>query len=82
MLKKLLKSLPFQLLLCIVFAFTVGSHLNVSFITYIYSLSCLLKEVLMFILPFVVFSYIFAAIINLERNAPALIWKRNISSDK
>ena len=73
MLKKLLKSLPFQLILCIIFAFIFGDHLSENTIRYLYTISCLLKEALMAILPIMIFSYIFAAILSLEKNAPILI---------
>ncbi len=73
MLKKLLKSLPFRLILCIFFAFAFGNQLSYTTIRSLFTVSCLLKEILMTILPIMIFSYIFAAILSLERNAPLLI---------
>lgn len=71
--KKLLKSLPFRLVLCIVFAFLVGDKLSDPTIRTLFTISCVLKEILMAVLPIMIFSYIFAAILSLEENAPMLI---------
>ena len=74
MLKKLFKkSLPLQLFLCIVFAFIFGDQLSHTTIRCLYTISCVLKEILMLVLPIMIFSYIFAALLSLERNAPLLI---------
>ena len=73
MLKTLLKSLPFRLILCIIFAFIFGDDLSNSSIRALFTISCILKEILMAILPIIIFSYIFAAILSLEKNAPILI---------
>lgn len=73
MLKKTLKSLPFQLVLCLVFAFALGDQLSETHVKFIYTISCVLKEIIMSILPIMIFSYIFAAILSLEKNAPILI---------
>lgn len=70
---KLFKSLPFQLFLSIVFAYTCGSFLSIQVISIAYTVSCFLKSVLMLLLPLIVFGYIFSAIIGLEKNAPLLI---------
>jgi Na+/H+-dicarboxylate symporter len=71
--KKLLNNLPFRLLLCIIFAFTFGDQLSDSSISFMYTISSMLKEILMTILPIMIFSYIFAALLSLERTAPMLI---------
>ena len=71
--KKLLKSLPMRLVLCIVFAFVFGDELSNTSISCLYTVSCVLKEILMAVLPIIIFSYIFSAILSLERNAPMLI---------
>lgn len=73
MLYKLLKSLPFRLLLCIIFAFLFGNYLNDSIIQALYTISFNLKEILMTILPIIIFSYIFAAILSFKKGAPSLI---------
>ncbi len=71
--KKLLKSLPFKLVLCIIFAYLFGDLLSDASIRCFYTVSCVLKEILMAVLPIMIFSYIFAAILSLEKNAPLLI---------
>lgn len=73
MLKKLMKSLPLRLALCILFAYLFGNQLSEPTIRFLYTISCVLKEILMTVLPIMIFSYIFAAIVSLERNAPILI---------
>ena len=74
MFTKLIKSLPLQLLLCIIFAFVFGKYLSFDVIKSLYTISSLLKEILMVALPIIVFSYIFAAILLLEKSAPLLIF--------
>lgn len=69
----LLKSLPLQLVICVIIAFFIGSSLDISSVEIFYTLSCLLKDYLMAILPFVIMSYIAAAILSLEQRAPLLI---------
>lgn len=69
----MLKSLPVQLILAIVAAFFLSSILNLETIRFFFTLSCGLKEALMGILPFVIFSYITAAILSMEQRAPLLI---------
>jgi Na+/H+-dicarboxylate symporter len=69
----MLKSLPFQLIVCIILAYLVGNHLDLSVVRGFYGVSCLLKDILMFILPLVIFSYIATAIISMEQRGPILI---------
>ncbi len=69
----MLKSLPFQLLVCLIGGLIIGDYLSPQTISYFFSISCLLKDVLMFILPAVIFSYLFAAILSFGRQAPGLI---------
>lgn len=71
--KRLLGNLPLRLVLCIVFAFLFGDLLNDTTIRILYTISCVMKEILMAILPIMIFGYIFAAILSLEKNAPILI---------
>ncbi|MCT4634927.1 MAG: dicarboxylate/amino acid:cation symporter [Rickettsiales bacterium] len=73
MLKKLMKSLPLRLALCILFAYLFGNQLSEPTIRFLFTISCVLKEILMTVLPVMIFSYIFAAIVSLEKNAPVLI---------
>ena len=71
--KKLLNNLPFRLVLCIIFAFVFGDQLSDSSIRFLYTISSILKEILMSVLPIMIFSYIFAALLSLEKTAPMLI---------
>lgn len=70
---KLLKSLPVQLILCVVFASFVGSFLNTKTTQFFFTLSCLLKDYLMFLLPAIIMSYIASAILGLKQQAPFLL---------
>jgi Na+/H+-dicarboxylate symporter len=70
---KYLKLLPVQLVLCIVVAFLIGTNLNQTTVQFFYSISLAFKDVLMFVLPVVIFSYITAALLSLEQRAPLLL---------
>jgi len=69
----MLKSLPIQLLLCLIGALTLGDYLGHETISVFYTISCFLKDILMLILPIIIFCYLFAAILSFEQNAPLLI---------
>lgn len=69
----LLKSLPAQLIIAIIAAFFLSDILNLDITRIFYTISCGLKEILMGILPFIIFSYIAAAILSMEQRAPLLI---------
>lgn len=71
--KKLWAHLPFRLCLCIIFTFLFGDLLSENIIRISFTASSLMKEVLMAILPIMIFGYIFAAILSLDKNAPWLI---------
>jgi Na+/H+-dicarboxylate symporter len=71
--KTMLKSLPIQLIIAILTAFFLGDSLSLEMTRLFFTLSCGLKEMLMVILPFIIFSYISAAILSLEQRAPLLI---------
>ncbi|MGV8947766.1 MAG: cation:dicarboxylate symporter family transporter [Candidatus Paracaedibacter sp.] len=70
----MLKSLPVQLIIAIFAAFFLSDVFNLETIRFFFSLSCTLKEILMGILPLVIFSYILAAILSMEHRAPLLIF--------
>src|SRR6185295_18380590 len=72
--KIVLKSLPVQLILAILAAFFLSDIFNLETIRFFFSISCSLKEILMGVLPFVIFSYITAAILSMEQRAPWLIF--------
>lgn len=70
---KFLRLLPVQLVLCIGLALLVGNHLSTTAVQAFYTLSCSVKDILMFVLPVVIFSYITAAFLALEQRAPMLL---------
>lgn len=70
---KLLTRTPIQLVLCILFASTVGNFLPVQLINFTYSLSCLLKEILMVMLPIIIFAYLTGALLSFAKHGPILI---------
>jgi len=69
----MLRSLPIQLIIAIVAAFFLSDVLNLFTTRFFFTISCALKEILMGVLPFVIFSYITAAILSMEQRAPLLI---------
>ncbi|WP_032112627.1 cation:dicarboxylate symporter family transporter [Candidatus Paracaedibacter symbiosus] len=69
----MLKSLPVQLVVCVVIALLIGTHLDFSVVQLFFSLSCAIKDILMMILPFVIVTYIASAILSLEQRAPLLL---------
>ena len=69
----MLKSLPVQLVLCLILALIGGNYFNIEVIRWAFTISCFLKEILMAILPVVIFSYLFAALLSFEKRAPVLI---------
>lgn len=69
----MLKSLPVQLIIAIAAAFFLSTILNLETIQVFYTISCALKDLLMGILPIVIFSYITAAILSMEQRAPVLL---------
>lgn len=68
-----LKKLPVQLVLCLVVSLCLGSYLSELTVQMIYSASFLIKDVLIFVLPFIIFTYIFDALVGMEKNAPFLV---------
>lgn len=70
----MLKSLPVQLVLAILAAFFLSDFFGLETIRFFYTLSCIIKEMLMAILPLIIFSYITAAILSMEHRAPLLIF--------
>jgi Na+/H+-dicarboxylate symporter len=69
----MLRSLPVQLLLCLIVALVFGNYLSTDIVSFFYTISCFLKDMLMIILPAIIFSYLLAAILSFERKAPLLI---------
>ena len=66
-------SLPVRLVVAMVAAFFLSSQLDSSTVSIFYTISVVLKDVLMLLLPFVVFSYLCSAVLNLQGQATTLI---------
>ena len=56
------KSLPAQLILCLIVGLTLGTHIPLEIANILYTISCLIKDLLMYALPFIIFSYMWAAL--------------------
>jgi Na+/H+-dicarboxylate symporter len=68
-----LNMLPVQLLLSILVAFILGYLLDVFYISLFFSISSCFIEILIFLLPLMVFSFIFRALVNSKRNSLSLL---------
>ncbi len=66
-------SLPVRLVIAVALAFVLSHNLEITTVSYFYSISVVLKDLLMLLLPFVVFSYLSAAILSLQNQALTLI---------
>lgn len=67
------KNLPLQLLCCLVVGVLLEGVLNDSVICWFYTASVLIKNILMFILPAIIFIYLLAALVSFEKQAPLLV---------
>lgn len=67
------KNVLFQLIICVFIAVILGSSFNITTIEWFFTISCLLKDYLMLILPLVIMGYISSAILSLDQKAPLLI---------
>jgi Na+/H+-dicarboxylate symporter len=67
------RNLPLQLLGCLVIGGLFGNVLSDSVISWFYTASVLIKDILMFVLPAIIFSYLLAALAAFEKQAPLLI---------
>lgn len=68
-----IKSLPVQLVISITLALILGSYFDSSVVALFYTLSACLIDVLLFILPWMIFAYIFTAITQIEQKSVFLI---------
>ncbi|MBX9977040.1 MAG: dicarboxylate/amino acid:cation symporter [Alphaproteobacteria bacterium] len=68
-----LKSLPVQLIACILVAFYLGKVLDLFYVRLFFTLSSVFVEILLFILPIMVFSFIFRALVGIERKSTWLV---------
>lgn len=69
----LLKNLPFQLILCLIFGSVGSLWLPEAVMNIIYTSSCFLKDILMIALPYVILSYIWASIVSFGNRGVVLI---------
>jgi Na+/H+-dicarboxylate symporter len=69
----MLFSLPLQLIAVIGGVLLCGSLLTTTMVSFFYTISIILKEILAFILPFMVFSFVFTGIISLKKRAPLIL---------
>ncbi len=70
---KLLKSLPIQLIICLLLGVCFGNTISLCIANSIYTVSCFIKDLLMYVLPFVIFTYLWAAIVSFGNRGIALI---------
>jgi Na+/H+-dicarboxylate symporter len=70
---KYLKQLPVQLVLSITLAFLLGQVFDLFYVSLFYSISSSFIGCLIFVLPFMIFSFIFQALMNSPRGSLSLI---------
>lgn len=70
---RLFKSLPFQLIMCLLAGLCFGPYISYDVANIIYTISCIIKDVLMYALPFVIFTYLWAAIVSFGNRGVLLI---------
>jgi len=66
-------SLPVRLIAIIAFVFLCGDYFNESLVRFFYTFSLIFKELLTFVLPFIIFSFVLTGILSFKRNAPAIL---------
>lgn len=66
-------SLPVRLIAVIAFVFLCGDYFNESLVRFFYTFSLIFKELLTFVLPFIIFSFVLTGILSFKRNAPAIL---------
>lgn len=66
-------SLPLQLIIMIALTLMFGNYLSETIVRSIYTMSMFFKEILSFLLPFIIFTFVFTGIISLKKNAPAIL---------
>ena len=68
-----LKNTNVQLLTALILAYVLQPFLSVNVITFFYSLSLALKDILMLVLPFLIFFYVAAALTSFKKAAPLMV---------
>jgi Na+/H+-dicarboxylate symporter len=66
-------SLPVQLCIIILATLLLGSYIPEIAIRFFYTVSLCFKEILGFLLPLIIFSFVFMGLISLKRNAPFIL---------
>ena len=66
-------SLPVRLIAIIAFVFLCGDYFNESLVRFFYTFSLMFKELLTFVLPFIIFSFVLTGILSFKRNAPVIL---------
>lgn len=68
-----LKQLPVQLVLCILGVVFFGSLFSEEVVRTLFTASSIIKDILMFVLPLIIFTYLFDALLGLDKRAPLLL---------
>lgn len=71
--QRIFSSLPVQLALTILFAATVGTMLPLSMVNSAFTVSAVLKELLEFFLPFIVFFFVSSGVMAFRKNSVVMI---------
>lgn len=66
-------SLPVQLGIIIIATLLFGNYLPEVVIQFFYTISLCFKEILGFLLPIIIFTFVFVGLISLKRNAPVIL---------
>jgi Na+/H+-dicarboxylate symporter len=66
-------SLPMQLVVVIVVVMLFGSYLNEDTVRFFYTISTAFKQILSFLLPFIIFAFVFSGIVSMKKNAPVIL---------
>ncbi len=67
------KKLPVQLVLCLLIGLSFGNAIPLNSANILYTISCLIKDILMYALPFIIFTYLWAAITSFGDRGKFLI---------
>lgn len=70
---RFLISLPGRLIISLLLSFLLASWVAPTTVQVFYTFSCLLKDILLFLLPFVILTYLASSLMAFERQGPLLI---------
>lgn len=68
-LRKIGSSLPLQLISMILIVFLAGSYIPVGIKEFLFTLSVLIKDLLVLVLPYIIFAYLFSTLLALQNGA-------------